>query len=63
MSVADDFGRFEADPELLRRRLYVTGMEHISATDFKSRLNECPEADLMRTRPPLRRSLLRPYEL
>src|SRR4051794_11796350 len=48
MSVADDFGRFEADPELLRRRLFIWEMDHVSALDIENRLNECEKANLIR---------------
>jgi hypothetical protein len=51
MSVADDFGRFEADPELLRRRLYMWEIERISADGVSRWLNECELAGLLETYP------------
>jgi hypothetical protein len=48
MSVADDFGRFEADPELLRRRLYMWETERVSAHMVAGWLKECADKDLIR---------------
>jgi hypothetical protein len=45
ISVVDDFGRFEADCELLRRRLYSWETEKVNAKSLDGYLQECADGD------------------
>jgi hypothetical protein len=47
MSVCDDFGRFEADPELLRSTLYPRKLAKVTEAEIGKWLGECSVAGLL----------------
>lgn len=49
MSIADDFGRYEARPSLLRASLYPLKLDRVSEPDVVKWMGECSEAGLVRT--------------
>jgi hypothetical protein len=48
MSIADDFGRFEARPSLLRASLYPLKLDRVSEPDVVKWLGECSNTGLVR---------------
>jgi len=48
MSLADDFGRYEARPSLLRASLYPLKLDRVSEPDVIKWMGECSEAGLVR---------------
>lgn len=48
MSIADDFGRYEADPSLLRAYLYPKKLNCVSEPDVVKWMGDCSEAGLIR---------------
>lgn len=48
MSVADDFGRYEARPSILRAFLYSLKLDRVSDSDVVKWLGECSKAGLVR---------------
>lgn len=51
MSVVDDYGRFEARPNVLRASLYALRLEKVSEPDVAKWLDECSTAGLIRKYP------------
>jgi hypothetical protein len=47
LSVVDDYGRFESDAEMLRRRLYMWEIDRVSDLDVANWLRECYQAELI----------------
>ena len=47
MSVVDDFGRYSANPTLLRAACYPLQIDKISDVDVKKWLSACQKADLV----------------
>lgn len=48
MSVVDDFGRYDARPEMLRAKLYPMRLDKVSLPDIVKWLADCVEAGLVR---------------
>jgi hypothetical protein len=48
MSLADDYGRYEARPSLLRASLYPLKLDRVSEPDVVKWMGECSEAGLVR---------------
>jgi len=48
MSLADDYGRYEARPSLLRASLYPLKLDRVSESDVVKWMSECSEAGLIR---------------
>jgi hypothetical protein len=46
-SVADDFGRFSADPRIIRAACYPLRLDSITESDIRGHLNRCERAGLM----------------
>lgn len=48
MSVVDDFGRYDARPDILRGVLYSLKLDTVSKSDVVKWMNECSDAGLVR---------------
>ena len=48
MSIVDDFGRYDARPEILRGALYPLKLDNVSKSDVVKWMNECSDAGLVR---------------
>lgn len=48
MSVADDYGRYYANPSLLRAACYPLKLDKVSEKDIKQHLSECTEAGIIK---------------
>ncbi len=48
MSVVDDFGRFEAHPQILLSKCYPLKLESVSTQDINGWLEQCEQAALLR---------------
>lgn len=48
MSVVDDFGRYDARPQVLRADLYKLKLDKVSESDVEKWMGECSEAGLVR---------------